>query len=106
MRDVCPGCGLRTDRGEADAFIGGYTINFVTAELVAVSILGATVVLQWPEVTWRALMYVGALLMTALPVAFHPFSRTIWLAVDLTLRPAEEGDFAARPLSTPPRAAG
>ena len=29
MTERCPGCGLRTDRGEVDYFIGGYLINFV-----------------------------------------------------------------------------
>jgi uncharacterized protein (DUF983 family) len=97
MKPVCPGCGLKTDRGEPDYFIGGYTLNFVTAELVAVSVLGLTVLARWPVVPWRGLMWGGALLMVLMPLLFYPFSRTLWLAIDLTFRPAEEKDFTARP---------
>jgi uncharacterized protein (DUF983 family) len=97
MRPVCPRCGLRTDRGETDAFIGGYTINFVTAEVIAALVLAAVVLASWPAVPWRVLMWGGVALMVALPVAFFPFSRTLWLAIDLTFRPPQEEDFSVRP---------
>lgn len=97
IREVCPGCGLRTDRGEPDAFIGGYTVNFVTAEVVAAVVLTAVVFATWPSVPWRVVMWGGAALMAALPVVFYPFSRTLWLAIDLTFRPPREEDFTVRP---------
>jgi uncharacterized protein (DUF983 family) len=108
IRPVCRNCGLKTDRGEPDYFIGGYTVNFVTAELVAVGVLALVVFMRWPEVPWRGLMWGGALLMVLMPLLFYPHSRTIWLAIDLTFRPAEEKDFTARsePPSTPARDAG
>jgi len=96
MKPVCPGCGLKTDRGEPDYFIGGYTINFVMAELVAVSVLVLTALVRWPDVPWRGLMWGGALLMVLMPLLFYPSSRTLWLAIDLTFRAAEENDFTAR----------
>lgn len=96
MRPVCPRCGLRTDRGEADAFIGGYTINFVAAELLAALTLVVVLLATWPDVPWRGLMWGGAALMIVLPMLFFPFSRTLWLAIDLTFRPAHEDDFTVR----------
>lgn len=108
MKPVCPRCGLRTDRGEADYFIGGYTVNFVTAELTAAVGMLIVVVATWPTVPWRGLMWGGVALMVALPIAFYPYSRTLWLAIDLTFRPPHEGDFTARPgpASTPARREG
>ncbi len=105
---VCPRCGLRSDRGESDAFIGGYVVNFVTAELAAALLIGITVALTWPVVPWRALMWGGAALMVALPILFFPHSRSVWLAIDLTFRPPREADFAVRPAppSTPDAGAG
>jgi hypothetical protein len=35
---------------------------------------------------------VAAVLCVALPFVFFPFSRTLWLAWDLSFRPAEPGD--------------
>ena len=101
IRPACPRCGLKTDRGEADAFIGGYTVNFVTAEVTAAAAMVVALLLTWPEVPWRALTFGGVTLMIVLPVLFHPFSRTLWLALDLTFRAPHEGDFTVRPASTP-----
>ena len=93
MRDSCPSCHLRLDRGEDDYFIGSFTINFVVAELLIV--LGALVgiLATWPEVPWDALKWglMGA--MIPVPILFYPFAKTLWLAVDLTFRPATFADF-------------
>lgn len=97
MRPVCPRCGLKTDRGEADAFIGGYTVNFVTAEVTAAALMLVTLLATWPDVPWRALMLGGVALMVLLPILFFPFSRTVWLAIDLSFRPPREEDFTVRP---------
>lgn len=97
MHPVCPRCGLRTDRGEADHFIGAYTVNFVTAEVAAALAMLGVLLATWPDVPWRLLLWGGVTLMILLPIAFYPFSRTLWLAVDVTFRPPHEGDFTVRP---------
>lgn len=96
-RDVCPSCHLKLDRGESDFFIGAYTLNLVVAELLVV--VGGLLVLRstWPDVPWDGMMYGLAGLMITAPIALYPFSRQVWLAIDLILRPAEPTDF-----STPP----
>lgn len=92
-RDACPGCGLRMDRGEADFFLGGFTLNFIVAELILSFFIALAVVLTWPAVPWTVLLWVGAPLMVLSPIAFYPFSRTIWLALDLGMRPPTDDDF-------------
>lgn len=92
-RASCPRCGLRLDRGEADFFLGGFTINFIAAELVLALFLLAAVAATWPDVPWSWLGWIGAPLMVLAPILFFPFSRTLWLAVDLTMRPPRPHDF-------------
>lgn len=96
-RESCPGCDLRMNRGEADFFLGGYTLNFIFVELVLSAFIAVGLLLMWPDVPWRALLWVGAALMVVTPIAFFPFSRTIWLAVDLGMRPPRDVDFAREP---------
>jgi hypothetical protein len=48
------------------------------------------VIARWPDVPWVFLQTGGVLLMIALPVVFFPFSRTLWLAVDLLMRPGPD----------------
>lgn len=93
LRPACPSCGLLLDRGERDFFLGGYTLNFIAVELVLVLFLVVTVVLLWPDVPWTALGWGAATLMILAPIAFFPISRTLWLAIDLALRPAAPADF-------------
>jgi len=92
MRPSCPRCRLLFDRGEADYFIGGYTLNFIGAELMVVAAAALTVLLTWPSVPWTTLQFALVALMIPFPVLTYPFSRTLWLAIDLTFRPITLGD--------------
>jgi len=87
MRRACPSCHLLLDRGEADYFLGSYTINFVVAELLIVLGGALGIVLTWPDVPWSLITWSLAALMIVAPIAFYPFAKTLWLALDLTLRP-------------------
>lgn len=90
----CPGCGLRTDRGEEDFFLGGMMWNIVLAE-GALLVLGVVVaVLSWPEVPWRALHWGGIALMLVVPFLFYPLSLNVWLASHILIRPVTEEEMA------------
>ncbi len=94
MCDSCPKCHLTFDRGEQDAFMGGYVVNFVTAEFT-IALIALTVVLQtWPDVPWNALKWGLILVMVPAPALTYPFAKTVWLAIDLTLRPVTGSDLA------------
>jgi uncharacterized protein (DUF983 family) len=94
MRAECPGCQLLLDRGERDYFIGAYTLNFIAAEVAIVLVAAAVGVATWPHVPWSAIQWGLAGLMIPFPVFTYPFSKTVWLAVDLLFRPLTRGDFA------------
>jgi uncharacterized protein (DUF983 family) len=93
QRDCCPSCGLRLDRGERDFFIGAYTLNLIAAELLVVAGGLAVLLATWPEVPWTALTYGLAGFIVLMPILLYPWSRQLWLAIDLVFRPAETADF-------------
>lgn len=95
-RTQCPRCGVRLDRGERDHWLGGYTVNLVASELIWAVLMVTVLVARWPDVPWTFLTYGGALLMIALPFIFFPFSRTIWLAIDLAMRADRDADTGTR----------
>lgn len=69
--------------------------NLVAAEgLFAVGLL-VFLIATWPDVPWGLLQFGAPMLMVLFPIAFFPFSKTIWLAFDLTFRPATADE--ARP---------
>jgi uncharacterized protein (DUF983 family) len=97
MQRRCPGCNLVLDRGEsADYWLGAYTINFIVAESVAVFLIVALILVTLPEVPWNTVQYASIIAAVAMPLLFFPFSRTLWLALDLWARPSERGDRARR----------
>jgi len=87
LQEECPRCQLHFERGESGYVVGAYMINIAVAELVLVAAGIAIAAATWPEPPWNLLMYGGAALMAALPVVFYPFSKMLFLAMDLAVRP-------------------
>ena len=86
MIERCPRCGLRFERVEGH-WTGALGINTVVS---FGSLLLVMLVIFWttqPDVPAGFLL--GSALMVALvvPVAFFPLSKTLWLAIDLQMRP-------------------
>jgi uncharacterized protein (DUF983 family) len=94
MCPSCPSCGLRFDREpEGGYWVGSYSINlFVTEVVFATAFVGALVA-TWPTPPWDAIIWSDLTLMVLFPIFFFPWSKTLFIAVDLTFRPSEPGDF-------------
>ena len=95
LRPRCPRCGLHTERGQGDFFLGAMMFNLAISEGVLALLLIALVVGSWPEVPWRLLELGGVALMVAAPFIFFPFARTIWMAFDLMLHPPTADELGA-----------
>ncbi|MEO8031977.1 MAG: DUF983 domain-containing protein, partial [Gemmatimonadota bacterium] len=63
MRDHCPVCGLRLERGESGYQVGSYMFNIVLSEMLFAAIFVVAVVWTWPSPPWDFLEYGGAGLM-------------------------------------------
>jgi uncharacterized protein (DUF983 family) len=91
--ECCAFCGLRFDRGEPDYYIGAYTLNLIIAELIVVAAMVVVIIAKWPDVPWETMPW--ALAGTAIvgPLVTYPYSKSLWLGLDLIFRPAEPKDF-------------
>ena len=90
LRVRCGNCGLRLQRGEHDYFIGSMMILFVLAGSLLLGVLVVALLVTWPDVPWDLLQNgLPILMIVALPALF-PFSKLLWLAFDLMLRPVTE----------------
>lgn len=87
----CPTCDLAFDRGESeDYWLGAFAINWVVGEGIALALALLVLLVTWPNST--PALWTGIALAVLVPVALFPFSRTVWLAIDLAARPVEPGD--------------
>jgi hypothetical protein len=61
--------------------------------------LVVTVIVSWPDVPWDVVSFVLAPLACAGVLLFYPFSKVIWLTVDVRVRPVRDDEIhrTARP---------
>lgn len=79
------------DRGEPDYFLGAYTLNLIGALALAAGI--AALGIMHPEWPMAALCGAAIVAIVLFALWFHPFSRLLWLAFDLSFRGTHPGDF-------------
>lgn len=97
MKESCSKCGLLFYRGQEDNFLGGYLLNLIAAELIIVGVGVIAVLATWPNVPWTGIMYGLVALMVPAPFVTYPYSKTLWLAIDLHFQPAKPSDFTSCP---------
>ena len=103
---VCPVCGLGLERGEEGYWLGAYFVNLMAVETVFSIWMVGFLLVTWPNPPWELFQITTIILMVVFPFVFFPFSKTLFLAFDLLVRPATEEDFilpheAARYLRPP-----
>jgi len=67
-----------------------WQVSLVVALVMAVT---GFVWLTWPTPPWDAVLWAGMALMVLFPIFFFPWSKTLFVAVDLTFRPPAPEDF-------------
>jgi uncharacterized protein (DUF983 family) len=94
MCPSCPSCGLRFDREpEGGYWVGSYSINLFATEVVFAGAFVTSLMVTWPTPPWDLIIWGDVALMVLFPIFFFPWSKTLFIAVDLTFRPDEPGDF-------------
>ena len=91
LPERCRGCGLRFDR-EAGHWTGSLGLNVIVSFTALFVVLAVGLALTWPEPSAGVL--IGAALGVALgvPLLFAPWSATLWLVIDLRMRPLEPSE--------------
>jgi hypothetical protein len=94
MAPRCPRCCLVFVR-EPGQWLGSWFLNVCLAQTVVVLILIVGVGITWPEPPIAPIAVAAGVAAIAVPFAFFPFSRTLWLAIDLAMRPLDFDDGVA-----------
>jgi uncharacterized protein (DUF983 family) len=96
MNDRCPTCGIRIEREGNDYLSGSVLFNLVLAEMIFAVALVGYLLIAWPRVKWGMLEIVAPLGMAVAPFVLFPFSKLVWLAADLALRPAHASELGGK----------
>ena len=89
LKEICPTCEVRFER-EDGYFLGGYAINLVVSEFIALGLalwlLFATTLRNLPLLQQEL---IAVALAVGFPLVLFPYSRTFWMALDLTFNSPE-----------------
>jgi len=89
VADSCPRCRHRFEREEG-YWLGAVMMNTVVSIGVFAALFVTLMVLTWPEVPWATVSVVTIAVNLVFPVLFHPWARMLWVALDLSVRPAAD----------------
>jgi uncharacterized protein (DUF983 family) len=89
LLERCPRCGLLFERGEG-YFLGGMAVNIGITEALFGVLVVALALLTWPNVPWGWVLAIGLTFNAVFPAAFYPYSKMIFVAIDLLLLPRQD----------------
>ena len=95
MVPACPACGLHFNREVRGYWLGSYTLNIMLTEAAWVVAFAGAAILTWPSPPWDQIEWGSVAVMVVVPFLIFPWTKTLYLAIDLTFRPADEEDFSA-----------
>ncbi len=99
MKERCPGCGYRFEREEG-FFLGAYVINLAFAQGMVILLAVVPLILRLADDPSASILpfIVGGLVGAVVaPMVFYPWSKTVWTAFDLMLRPVAVTEPTDRP---------
>ncbi len=91
LKPACPRCGFVLDRKEGH-FVGAVGFNTIITFGAMLIALAVGVILTAPDIAVVPMLAVGLTIAILGPIVVHPFSWTIWTAVDLMMQPLEPGE--------------
>jgi len=68
---------------EEGYWVGALTLNTIVSLHLVALLMGAAVIATWPDIPTYPLMAFGIASMLLFPLFFYPFSKTLWVAIDL-----------------------
>ena len=86
LTEVCPQCQLRYEREEG-YWLGAILINTVATLGVFGIGMVTWAVFTWPDPPWDTMTWVGIGFNVIVPVLFYPYSKALWVAIEITARP-------------------
>jgi uncharacterized protein (DUF983 family) len=89
LRETCPTCAYRFDREEG-YFLGSYGIGVVLSGLIPLILL--IFAFKYTDLDWVTLELIFIPMAILLPLILFPFTRTMWMMIDLIVDQSEKQD--------------
>jgi uncharacterized protein (DUF983 family) len=81
MVSDCPNCKLHFER-EPGYWVGAVAINTAVVGFLFAVVLVAYSAATIPDIPWVTLLLIELPVMALGPIAFYPYSKTLWVGID------------------------
>ena len=88
LKDRCPRCGYEFTREEG-YWVSAIIVNVGVIQTMFIVLFIVVVIATAPDVEWGPLLLVGGVMNVIFPIFFYPFSKTVWMAIDLYVHPLD-----------------
>lgn len=93
LADDCETCGLHFERIEGH-WIGSLGLSVIVSFTLLFLTLVVGAVITYPEIAVGPMIAVGLLVAIGFPLLFSGTAKTLWTAIDISMRPLELGEVA------------
>ncbi len=102
--DRCHTCGFAWNRNTDGFMTGSMTINMIITFGLIFGVLVVMTIVTYPELPVAPLVAALLGIAVVVPLVIHPISYTLWLAIDLAMRPPTAAELADADAHAPPDA--
>ena len=85
-KDSCPNCAHVFEREEG-YWVMAIVVNTALVEAIFAVLFVGVLVATWEDIRWEMLLLVALVTNGTLPFLFFPYSKTLWIALDLRTHP-------------------
>ena len=93
LADDCETCGLHFERVEGH-WLGSLGLSVIVSFTLLFFTLVIGAVITYPEIAVAPMIVVGLLVAIVFPLLFSGTAKTLWTAIDISMRPLELGEVA------------
>ena len=86
LKERCPNCGYTFEREEG-YWVAAIIINTAVIEAIFFALFIGILVVTLPDINWQAMLVAGLVTNGVFPFLFFPYSKTLWMAIDLYFHP-------------------
>ena len=91
LRTRCPTCGYSFSREEG-YWVSAIIVNVGVIQVMFIILFVVIVLATAPDVEWAPLLILGGTMNLLFPIFWYPFSKTLWMAIDLYFHPLEAAE--------------
>ena len=91
MVEDCPSCGHHFERDHG-YWIGAMILATAFTIVAFLTVFVGGILTSWPDVPWTGILIATVLVTALVPVFGYPTARTLWVALDLMVRPLEPAE--------------